>query len=136
MVTQVPVLCVFFIFFIKSPSVIFGRVRAQAWETHGSFGFTCVFVFVSQQRAALLEDLVAEVAGVHAAVRLLHLLPLRARVGVVLLLHGGHALRVLPLLLGNMTNHRRLGGNSGSEFFLPFFHSKNTKNDSENKRCW
>lgn len=61
--------------------------------------FTCVFVFVSQQRAALLEDLVAQVAGVHAAVRLLHLLPLGARVGVVLLLHSGEALRVLPLLL-------------------------------------
>lgn len=56
------------------------------------FAFTCVFIFVSQQRAALLEDLVAQVAGVHAAVRLLHLLPLRARVGVVLLLHSGHAL--------------------------------------------
>lgn len=53
--------------------------------------FTRVFVFVSQQRAALLEDLVAQVTGVHAAVRLLHLLPRRARVRVVLLLHGGHA---------------------------------------------
>lgn len=42
--------------------------------------FTCVFVFVPQERAALLEDLVAQVAGVHAAIRLLHLLPRRARV--------------------------------------------------------
>lgn len=67
--------------------------------------FTCVFVFVSQQRAALLEDLVAQVAGVHAAVCLLHLFPLRARVGVILLLQGGQALRVLPLLLANMRSH-------------------------------
>lgn len=58
---------------------------------------TCVFVFVPQQRAALLEDLVAQVTGVHAVVGLLHLLSLRARVGVVLLLQGG----VRPFLLGN-----------------------------------
>ena len=67
---------------------------------------TCVFVFVSQQWAALLEDLITQVTGVHAAVRLLHFLPLRARVGVILLLHSGHAFWVLLLLLENIRNHR------------------------------
>lgn len=88
--------------------------------------FTCVFVFVSQQRAALLEDLVAQVAGVHAAVGLLHLLPQRARVGVVLLLHGGDALRsrVLPLLLGLKT---RKDAKLGCLFCSD---RKNTFNDS------
>lgn len=67
---------VFFLIFIQGPSVIAVFV-CRPWKQL-EFVFTCVFVFVSQQRAALLEDLVAQVTGVHAAVRLLHLLPRRA----------------------------------------------------------
>ena len=52
---------------------------------------TCVFVFVPQQGAALLEHLGAEVAGVHAVLQTA-LLGGRGRVRVVLLLHRRRAL--------------------------------------------
>lgn len=87
-----------FVYLFNSGSICERRLCLRVWETHDKV-FTCVFVFVSQQRATLLEDLVAQVAGVHAAVRLLHPLPLRAWVRVVVLLHGGHALGPCVLLL-------------------------------------
>lgn len=66
-----------------------------------------MFIFVSEQRAALLEDLVAQITGVRAAVRLLHLLSLRPRIGVALLLDSGEALSVQPLFLRKVTKDRR-----------------------------
>ena len=62
---------------------------------------TCVFVFMPQEGAALLEDLGAQVAGVHAVLQP-PLLGRRGRVRVVLLLHRRGALRAAvrpPVLL-------------------------------------
>ena len=42
--------------------------------------FTCVFVFMPEQGAALLEDLVTQVTGVHPALQPTHLLQRRGRV--------------------------------------------------------
>lgn len=68
---------------ISALGMLYGKLREY---------FTCVFVFVSEQRAALLEDLVAQITGVRAAVRLLRLLLLRPGVGVTLLLDSREAL--------------------------------------------
>lgn len=71
---------------------------------------TCVFIFMSEQRAALLEDLVTQVAGVHPTLRFPHFLPGRGGVWVVQLFHGGHTLwaGVLTLLLNNKYQYMRI----------------------------